>query len=81
MPNVHGDTQGLKASQIQALTRLYRRRVLPAQIIGDIADLTIRIARRHNGIENPVHIAKIVQYDRFPDAGRQSAGGYEDILS
>ena len=34
MPNVHGDTSGLKASQVQALNRLYRRRVLPAQIVG-----------------------------------------------
>ncbi len=34
MPNVHGDLSGLKASQVQALNRLYRRRVLPAQIVG-----------------------------------------------
>jgi len=33
IPSVHGNLTGLKASQVHALARLYRRRVLPAQIV------------------------------------------------
>ena len=51
MPVLHGDVSGLKASQVQALNRLYRRRVLPAQIVGAelarvLCELSVDIGRQ-----------------------------------
>ncbi len=84
MPTVHGNLTGLKASQVQALARLYRRRVLPAQIVSHelaraLTELSTSIGRQvgvlidRRGAVTHV-IAGTAEGLFLPDLGRHRAG-------
>jgi len=84
IPTVHGNLSGLKASQHNALQRLYRRRVLPAQIIsGELARALTELASdigRQLGVmldrRGQVTHVIVGSADRLflPDLGRHRAG-------
>ncbi len=84
MPVVHGDLGGLKASQVQQLQRLYRRRVLPAQIISPelaraMVEASVELGRQvgllldRRGAVTHV-IAGSAQRIFLPELGRHRAG-------
>ena len=84
MPVVHGDTTGLKASQVHQLQRLYRRRVLPAQIISPelaraMVEASVELGRQvgllldRRGAVTHV-IAGSAQRVFLPELGRHRAG-------
>ena len=84
MSVVHGETSGLKASQVQTLTRLYRRRVLPAQIVSPglartLCEVSLDIGRQvgvmidRRGAVTHV-IVGTAERLFIPDLGRHRAG-------
>ncbi len=84
MPVVHGDIAGLKASQVHQLNRLYRRRVLPAQIISPelaraMVEASVELGRQvgllldRRGAVTHV-IAGSAQRVFLPELGRHRAG-------
>ena len=84
MPVVHGDTTGLKASQMQALQRLYRRRVLPAQIVSPelartLCEISLEINRQVGVmIDRRGSLTHVIVGSAtglfIPDLGRHRAG-------
>jgi len=84
MPSVHGNLDGLKASQVQALSRLYRRRVLPAQIVSPelaraLSELSVSLGRQVGVLLDRrgavTHVIVGTAHGLFlPDLGRHRAG-------
>ena len=84
MPIVHGDLGGLKRAQVQRLQRLYRRRVLPAQIVSPelaraLVEQSLELGRQlgvildRRGAVTHV-IVGTAQRVFLPDLGRHRAG-------
>ena len=84
MPVVHGDLGGLKRAQVQRLQRLYRRRVLPAQIVSPelaraLVEQSLELGRQlgvildRRGAVTHV-IVGTAQRVFLPDLGRHRAG-------
>ena len=84
MPVVHGELGGLKASQVHALQRLYRRRVLPAQIISPelartLTEISLEIGRQVGLLlDRRGQISHVIVGNAervfLPDLGRHRAG-------
>ncbi len=83
-PVVHGDLAGLKGAQVQRLQRLYRRRVLPAQIVSPelartLVEESLKLGRQlgvildRRGAVTHV-IVGTAQRVYLPDLGRHRAG-------
>ncbi len=84
MPIVHGRLTGLKASQTQRLQRLYRRRILPAQIVSpelarEMVEISLELGRQVGLLldrRGAVTHVIVGTADRvyLPDLGRHRAG-------
>ncbi len=84
MPDLHGNTKGLKASQIKALKALYNRRLSPEDFLRpELARRMTELSRELNRqlglvVDRRGHIDKVLVGDAhqlfIPDLGRSRAG-------
>ncbi|HCP46399.1 MAG TPA: GTPase HflX [Deltaproteobacteria bacterium] len=84
MPNVHGNLTGLKASELKSLGHLYRRKLLPDQIVSaelarNLCELSLRIGRQVGVlVDRRGSVTHVIAGDSrklfIPELGRARAG-------